>query len=136
MHKLIKSSVRRIKKEVKNYMLRPREVYSVPIKAKENKSLINRGKIFVLDILKFKIKNLRYTSKTSSKEYLKKNKNLFTKNNLKAILAYIFSDFSMDQLEDMIRYIFGDLTPLQREDVLCDILDHISEKEYGFLLKN
>ncbi len=134
MHRLIKTSVRRVKKEVKGFMQRSKEIkYS---SVKPDKTLVSRGKDFVLDILKFKIKNSRYTSKTSSKEFLNKNKNLFTKNNLKAILAYIFSDFSMDQLEDMIRYIFGDLTPLQREDVLCDILDHISEKEYGFLLKN
>jgi len=138
MHKIITSSVKRIKKEVKSYLLRPNNSLRNPntsMKAKENISLFNRGKEFVKDVLKFKSKNSELTSRASSRAYFKKNPKFFTINNLRAMLTYIFSDFSMDQIEDMLKYFFGDLSSLERENVLFDILDHISNKEYGFLLK-
>ncbi|NCP71915.1 hypothetical protein GW835_00785 [archaeon] len=128
MHKIIKSSVKRVKKEIKNYLTKPKNPsIKKEIKGKDVPSLFNKGKEFVKNILR---------NKKSSKEYLSKNKSFFTKSNLKALLAYVFSDFSLEQIEDMIRYIFGDLAPAERENVLLDILDHINNKEYGFLLRD
>ncbi len=133
MHKIVKSSVRAVKKEVKSFLLKPKPSLHSTNRGKDNPSLFNRGKEFVVDILKFKTKR---PSKESSMEFIKKNKSFFSKSNLKALLAYIFSDFSMDQIEDMIRYIFGNLSEEQRDNVLLDIIEHINEKEYGFLLKD
>jgi len=128
MHKIIKSSVKRVKKEVKNYLLKPNPSLSKnKLKGKDSVSLFNKGKEFVTKILKSK--------KSSSKEFISKNKSFFNRNNLKALLTYIFSDFSLEQIEDMLKYIFGDLSPEDRTNVLIDILDHINNKEYGFLLK-
>jgi hypothetical protein len=127
MHKLIKSSVKRVKKEVKNYLLKPNPSMSKNKLKGKDSSLFNKGKEFVTKILK--------TKKSSSKEYISKNKSFFNRNNLKALFTYIFSDFSLDQIEDMLKYIFGDLSPEDRTNVLADILDHINNKEYGFLLR-
>jgi hypothetical protein len=138
LHKIIVSSVKKVKKEVKSFLLKPKGSMggkSNSMKAKDNISLFNRGKNFVKDVLLFKTKNTKLTSRTTSKKYFEKNSKLFTQNNLRGMFAYIFSDFSMDQIEDMLKYFFGDLSFLERENLLFDILDHITNKEYGFLLK-
>ncbi len=140
MNKRIISAVKKVKKETK-YFIEKQAKQKIPVyekkftPIKKDTKLYSLGKSFVKNILNYKENKKKYLSKTSSKEYLKENKGFFTKSNLKALFAYIFSDFSMEQIEDMIRYLFGDLSESERENVLLDILDHISNKEYGFLLK-
>jgi len=127
LKKLLVSTVKKTKKEIKSYIFKQKG-FSKPVKAKDNLNLISKGKEYLLSILSYKKKH-------SSRSFVKNKKSFFSKSNLKALLAFIFSDFDMEQIEQMLNYIFGDLSPEERENVLIDIIDHINDKEYGFLLK-
>lgn len=131
MHKLIKSSIVGVKKEIRSVIQKSKRPSGVEIKGHENSSLFLKGFNFVKEIINIKKKN-----KINSKHFVEKNKKILTKDNLRAIFAFIFSDLSTDQIEKMLNYLFGDLSEDERENLLIDIIEHINEKEYGFLLKD
>lgn len=131
MHKLIKSSIIGAKKEIRSFIQKSKKPVSLQMKGSENSSLFSKGFNFVKDLVTLKRKK-----NIDSKTFVKKNKNILTKNNLRALFAFIFSDLSMDQIEKMLNYLFGDLSEEERENLLTEIIDHINEKEYGFLLKD
>lgn len=133
MKKLLVSSVKKAKKEIKSYIFKQKSVNSKSTKAKEHIDLFNKGKEFLIKILSSKNK---HKSIKTSREFIQKNKSFFSRSNLKALLVYIFSDFDMEQIENMLDYIFGNLSSEEKENVLIDIIDHINNKEYGFLLKD
>lgn len=136
MNKRIINVVKRVKKQAKFVVEKSIQIKNASRNIssnKEHRSLYERGKGFVIQILKFKYKG---KSKKTSKQFLEKNKRFFTKENLRALFTYLFSDFSKKQVEDMLLYIFGDLDEEERENVLQKIFNHISKKEYGFLLRD
>lgn len=126
MHKIIKSSIKRVKKEVKSLIVKSRE--KKVSTGKDNPFLYEKGRDFVRELLILKL------NKKKVPEI--KKKNLLIKENLKALLTFIFKDFTTDQIERILNYLFGNLSREERENALEEIIDYISDKEYGFLLKN
>jgi hypothetical protein len=126
MHRIIKSSIKRVKKEVKSLIIKSREKKET--KAKDNPFLYDKGRDFVRELLILKLNKKKVPEV--------KKKNLLLKENLKALLTFIFKDFTTDQIENILKYLFGNLSKEERENALDEIIDYISKKEYGFLLKD
>lgn len=137
MNKVLRHSVKFVKKEIKHSIQRKAK----PVPAKPKPEFVPAKKKFPKLLKKGvalaeKILVTKKRKKMSSREFVRKNKRLLTKKNLESLFIFIFGEFSKNQINRMLLYIFGDISDDEKENVLTEIIEHINNKEYGFLLKD